>query len=286
MSMLTIENIEDDEEYLLFRDWVATEDKSKATAKSYLANFRRLRNIIGKEIQHTAQDTLIKAVEAEIENKNTQSAVINVAILVRDRVFGMPTEALEKKRQDNKGTIQEGLKMTNKYIILPSITEFDDYISKLFRERKYMEFIVNYLIRHCFVRNQDMIFEFIETHKEAEDTTKNYMLYERKKKQVTYIRNVYKTANTYGAKENVITDPDFITALRAMKDRFPIIDSESKIGYYVQKYSFQELGEGALLKIIINEYRGNINVLKRISESRGTNLPTLLTSYNITYTNE
>ena len=78
--MLTIENIEDDEEYLLFRDWVATEDKSKATAKSYLANFRRLRNIIGKEIQHTAQDTLIKAVEAEIENKNTQSAIINVAI--------------------------------------------------------------------------------------------------------------------------------------------------------------------------------------------------------------
>jgi hypothetical protein len=198
----------------------------------------------------------------------------------------MPTDALEKKRQDNKGTIQEGLKQTNKYIILPSITEFDYYISKLFRERKYMEYIVNYLIRHCYVRNQDMIFEFIETHKEAEDTTKNYMLYERKKKQVTYIRNVYKTANTYGAKENVITDPDFITALRAMKDRFPIIDSESKIGYYVQKYSFQELGEGALLKIIINEYRGNINVLKRISESRGTNLPTLLTSYNITYTNE
>ena len=52
--MLTIENIEDDEEYLLFRDWIATADKSKATSKSYLANFRRLRNIIGKEIQYTA----------------------------------------------------------------------------------------------------------------------------------------------------------------------------------------------------------------------------------------
>ena len=131
-----------------------------------------------------------------------------------------------------------------------------------------------------------MIFDYIETHKEAADTTKNYMLYERKKKQVTYIRNVYKTSNTYGPKENVITDPNFITAIRMMKDRFPIINSESKIGYYVQKYSFQELGEGALLKVIINEYRDNINVIKRISESRGTNLPTLLTSYNITYTNE
>ena len=284
--MLTIENIEDDEEYLLFRDWIATADKSKATSKSYLANFRRLRNIIGKEIQYTAQDTLIKAVEAEIENVNTQSSLINVAILVRDRLFGMPTEALTQKRQENKVPIQEGLKQTNQYIILPSLQEFDEYIDKLFSERKYMEYIVNYLIRHCYVRNQDMIFDYIETHKEAADTTKNYMLYERKKKQVTYIRNVYKTSNTYGPKENVITDPNFITAIRMMKDRFPIINSESKIGYYVQKYSFQELGEGALLKVIINEYRDNINVIKRISESRGTNLPTLLTSYNITYTNE
>ena len=100
--MLTIENIEDDEEYLLFRDWIATADKSKATSKSYLANFRRLRNIIGKEIQYTAQDTLIKAVEAEVENVNTQSSLINVAILVRDRLFGMPTEALTQKRQENK----------------------------------------------------------------------------------------------------------------------------------------------------------------------------------------
>ena len=224
--------------------------------------------------------------EAEVENVNTQSSLINVAILVRDRLFGMPTEALTQKRQENKVPIQEGLKQTNQYIILPSLQEFDEYIDKLFSERKYMEYIVNYLIRHCYVRNQDMIFDYIETHKEAADTTKNYMLYERKKKQVTYIRNVYKTSNTYGPKENVITDPNFITAIRMMKDRFPIINSESKIGYYVQKYSFQELGEGALLKVIINEYRDNINVIKRISESRGTNLPTLLTSYNITYTNE
>ena len=50
MILRTIENIEDDEEYLLFRDWIATADKSKATSKSYLANFRRLRNIIGKDV--------------------------------------------------------------------------------------------------------------------------------------------------------------------------------------------------------------------------------------------
>ena len=286
MTYLTLDNIELDEEYLLFREWITEQDKAKATVKSYLASFRRLRNILGKEIHNTAETTLIKAVEVEVENKNTQSALINVAILLRKQIYEMPFETLEKKRQENKGAIQENLKQNNRYIILPSITEFDEHINTLFREKKYMEFIINYLIRNVFVRNQDLIFTVVDTRKETGDKSKNYMLFERKKKQVTFIRNVYKTANTYGSKETLITDPEFIVALRATRDKFPITDSESKIGYWIQRDSFQQLGESALLKVIINAYKGDINMLKRISENRGTNLETLLTSYNITFVNE
>ena len=65
---------------------------------------------------------------------------------------------------------------------------------------------------------------------------------------------------------------------------FPITDSEEKIGYHVQRMSFRKLGEGALLKIIINHYKGDIQRLKEIGSSRGTDLGVLLTSYNITYT--
>ena len=62
-----------------------------------------------------------------------------------------------------------------------------------------------------------------------------------------------------------------------------VCDSMDTIGYYVQKYSFNQLGEGALLKIIVNHYKNDINKLKQISDSRSTALGVLLTSYNIVY---
>ena len=47
-----------------------------------------------------------------------------------------------------------------------------------------------------------------------------------------------------------------------------------------------QLGEGTMIKIIINHYRGDIQRLKEISKSRGTNLEVLHTSYNITYNDD
>ena len=96
--MLTIENIEDDEEYLLFRDWIATADKSKATSKSYLANFRRLRNIIGKEIQYTAQDTLIKAIEAEVEQNLAHQGLVSGGPEVMGWKFAYDVDAASMAR--------------------------------------------------------------------------------------------------------------------------------------------------------------------------------------------
>jgi len=56
-----------------------------------------------------------------------------------------------------------------------------------------------------------------------------------------------------------------------------------KIGYYIKKLTFNELGEGACLKIIVNHYKADYARLKEISKSRGTNLDVLLTSYNISF---
>ena len=59
-----------------------------------------------------------------------------------------------------------------------------------------------------------------------------------------------------------------------------------KIGYYITKMSFNQLGESNCLKIIINHYRDNIKKLEEISRARGTNLQVLLKSYNISYNND
>ena len=60
-------------------------------------------------------------------------------------------------------------------------------------------------------------------------------------------------------------------------------EEEDKLGYWVAKATFKGIGEGAYLKVLINAYHngGNLQKLREISSSRGTNIETLLSNYNI-----
>jgi hypothetical protein len=178
------------------------------------------------------------------------------------------------------------IKMNNQFVVLPSLGEFDNYLEILWVDKKYREYIVNFLIRHHYVRNKDLLFDIVDKKSEIDETS-NWLWIDRRNQRCVYYRNDYKTANTYGPKTSVIDNERFLKAAKMchknMSD-FPITDSEDKIGYHIQKMSYLKLGEGALLKIIINHYKSDIQRLKEISMSRGTDIGTLLTSYNITYT--
>lgn len=282
--MMSIADFENDQEYRDFEMWIDDQNKARATAKSYRTTFRKLRNILGKNIRDTAQETVIKAVIAAIENVNSQAALLNVAIILREQVYQMPANELIEQRALNKGTIVEALKMTNMFIVLPSLDDFDAYLETLWKEYRLKEYIINYLIRHHCVRNQDLIFHVVERKSDTTDETKNYMWIDRKKQRCVFIRNVYKTSGTYGQKQAILTNERFLAALKKTKSMWPLTEDQFKIGYYIQKFSYNQLGESNLLKIIINHYKGDISKLKEISESRGTDLNTLLTSYNVNYT--
>jgi hypothetical protein len=99
--------------------------------------------------------------------------------------------------------------------------------------------------------------------------------------RAVYIRRDYKTADTYGEKITEFNDVKLVTALRAIKE--PIIPYAEQVGYYAKKLSYKELGEGTLLKLILNETRaaGDWHMLNKISQLRGTDTHTLCTAYNI-----
>ena len=287
MSQVNTE-FEGDPEYEQFEEYVDQRGCAKATAKSYRTSYRKLRNIIGKNIKECAQDTLIKAVMAAVENVNSQQALLNIAIICREKIFLMPFDELVDQRTMNKETVQESLKMNNLFKVLPTLDEFDNFIESLWQKSKHKEYIINFLIRHCNVRNQDLIFDIVDKKADTNKLNTNYIWYDRKNMRCVYIRNCYKTAGTYGKKEISIDSERFIQSIKKVKnfDVFPIssTDDPNKIGYYIQKFSFNQLGESNLLKIIINHYKDQITKLKEISMNRGTDLNTLLTSYNINYT--
>ena len=64
---------------------------------------------------------------------------------------------------------------------------------------------------------------------------------------------------------------------------FPITTDPDKIGYYIQKMTLKQLGEGRVLKIIIDHYKSDYSKIQEIARSRGTAESVILSSYNISY---
>jgi hypothetical protein len=254
--------------------------KSKATIRSYLQSYKKLKDSLGKDLHVTSQQLIIKTAEQLSTNLNTQAAYINIGFLVR-QMWNEDTKELVKARAAKKQAIIDYTRTENKKVAngLPSLPEFEEHIEYLYKEKKYKEFVINYLIRHCFVRNKDLLFEIIKKKGDAKGQ-KNFMWLARGNRAV-YIRRDYKTADTYGEKITEFNDVKLVTALRAIKG--PIIPYAEQVGYYVKKLSFQEKGEGILLKIILNHTRaiGDWHMLNKISQLRGTDTCTLTTAYNI-----
>jgi len=278
------ESYNNDPEFIAFMN--LQQNKSKATVKQYRSNYNKLRRTLEKPIHETAQDTCINAINAGFDNPNTQAALLNVAFLVRSKCYGYPVEVLLEQRKKNKETIQEALKQVNQFIVLPSLEEFDAHIESLYADENWVPYVINHLIRYHYVRNKDLMFQWATAQRDITDTSKNYMLWERKALRMTWIRNDYKTAHKYGQKRVVLDNERLIMALKKGQTNnvWPLANDETKIGYHVQKHTFRQLGEGSCMKIIVNHYKHDINELTRISKSRGTDLPVLLTSYNIQYT--
>jgi len=282
-------------EYDKFMDSI--KDKSDSTKKQYRLQYNKLFKLLGKPIGETSEKKIIELLD-EITNKNNSQALLNIAFLIR-KLEGLSISVLEKRRTQDKKKLVESVKEKNVNLKenLPSYDDIVEYMNYLYDKSEWTDYIINYLLINVQVRNQDLDFIIVSRKKDASDNTKNYMWLQNDKKKATYIRNVYKTAKIitpdgsdhgYGQKTNVITDPKFIIALRRVLgcqksglDCGTFIPTKSAISYHLMKSTYKQIGEGKYLKIIVDHFRNNVEKLKEISANRGTDLKTILTSYNI-----
>ena len=116
-----------------------------------------------------------------------------------------------------------------------------------------------------------------------------------KDKKVVFIRNVYKTAKTYGQKKNIIAVKKFVemvkdilgekdkTALFSKKNGSPI--AVGAIGSYFRKYMLMSLTESEIMKIVLKhiDEAGSYDMLRRVAQNRGTSVATLLKEYDISF---
>ena len=264
----------------------SVKDKSQATQKQYRIQYNKLYKLLDKPVNETSENKILEIVK-EQSNVNNQQALLNIGLVVR-KLYGLSVKKLEEFREKLKLKINESIKKKNIELkeTLPSYDDLIQYTEMLWENSEWIDYVINYLLIYYQVRNEDLDFQIIKRKKDANDTTKNYMWLQSGK--VTYIRNRYKTDKTYGKKVNVITNKQFITAIRrvlgcqASELKCGVfIPNRSAIAYYIQKATYKQLGESKYVKIVINHFRKNLDKLKEISDNRGTDLKTILSYYDV-----
>jgi|MDTB01.3.fsa_nt_gb hypothetical protein len=266
-------------------------DKSPKTKGTYERMYRKLSIILNGDVGDLSEDKIIELVNNEVDNINTIQSLLNIAVLIK-KMKNMKFEKIQAERKKNINKVELHTKNQNdkKKQIYPSLQELKDYTEYLFNNSKWTDYIINYLLLNNYVRNKDLDFIITLRKKDTTNKEKNYIWLDNRYKKALYIRRDYKTADTYGEKQSVIKDDKFITALRRIvahqkhkENDGVFIPNENALGYYIQKATFQELGEGNYLKIIINHHLKNENphILKEISKERGTDIQTLISNYSV-----
>lgn len=273
-------------------------NKSKITQNVYNSNYKKLRDLLGEDILNVSQKNIIEIIEKNISNRNSQSSLINIAYLIRKN-NELSINELETFRKKNQTVIKDKIYESNTNLIdsLPSYDTIVDFTNDLLKNEKYVQYVINYLLINCQVRNADLNFDFVLFKRDTKDTSKNYLWFSAKTKTAHYIRNVYKTARIvkpdgtttgYGQKVIKITDPNFIKVMKIFvnyekKENKPLrfFPNTETIAYHVKKMTYEGLGETMYFKIVVNHFRKDANMLKQISYNRGTDINTILESYDI-----
>ena len=256
-------------------------NKTKATQKNYKSIISNINySIVGTE------RPLIKKIQNSYSNINTQQTYLNIILIVRN-YLGLSTDLLVKLRNDNKSKINTHRK-TELSLLSTTIISYDELMEKFKELPLNKKYIINYLLINYGFRNSNLNLKLVKEL--PEEKTENYIVIQPR--YILLDMNDYKTKKTYGNKQFKNTNKDFRTAIKSLK----LTDGEYIIGnkkndklkpsYFnnvIKKNTIQELGEQSINKIIVKEYidRKDFAKLKQLSFNRGSDLNTILSSYNL-----
>tara|TARA_R110002167_G_scaffold213246_1_gene417904 strand:- start:717 stop:1568 length:852 start_codon:yes stop_codon:yes gene_type:complete len=272
-------------EYKLFIDSMAS--KSANTQRSYKTQYKKLSGLMVTDGVHQNSEKTLIGLANDQSNANSQQALLNIGILIR-KLYELPVDKMLKFRDRNKVKLQENVKESNKYLSnLPTLKDLEEFTDHLYDNKEYLDYAINFLLLEYNVRNADLALEIVTKKRDANDKTKNYLWITPKK--VTFIRNNYKTSDTYGTKTHIITDKKFMFAIKYLlkcqskKDtnKMCFFPSVEQAGYVVKKASYQQLGSGTYFKIAVDTHRNDLQKIRQMGLNRGTATDTIADNYDI-----
>jgi len=272
--------------------------KSNTTADIYTKNYIKLITALNKPLINNTDDKIIETIDGMDLKPSSKRQLVNFVIVYLKWSKTHDISKLDTYRS-NLFKQEEKTLTTRKKITLstlPKIKDFKAYTNKLYDDKKYQEFIINYLLMNYNVRNMDLDLQFI-LERVGIDNNDNYL--HISKNGVYYIRNKYKTFNIYGTKEYKITNKKFVDAVKTyyinrreemgnkpvyllstqLGDRI----HPTSMGKYIFTRTFNKLTESKINDMMVSQIKSfkDIKKLKQIGDRRGTDIKTLIKYYNL-----
>ena len=218
--------------------------------------------------------------EHKLDKASTRLDLLNLIIVLR-AIEELPTDKLKDYRgQLSKERVTKNVgKMNEIKDTLMDIGKYREALMKAFEDGEYKKFIVNYLMLTYGVRNMDVDVEIIKDPKEMTDDKQNYLILKGKK--ATLVRNSYKTKKTFGVQTHVITDPEFIKAVKG--HGVGRIFAEGQLNNQLKKLLIEKMNEAKVFKMVVDEAYDakDTKRINELSKSRGTSISTIKAFYNV-----
>lgn len=267
---------------------------SKTSENSYKRIYLYLTNLFNENhnwVNFHSQKYLINKLRELDCKEDNKLSYLNLFIMIK-KYANLDNEELIKYRAElfkiKKSNTE--IKLQQQKEILPSYDEVREYINDLYKQKDYVNYLVNELIFTYCLRNQDVNLKIINLneYKQDKNNTDNYLVV--KKNECDLIINSYKTSSVYGKKQIRIRSRKIYNAAHSLKgnliqnDKGENLDMNN-IAYYIRLMPFNDkrLTEAQYCKINVFHSQTLSNPLEKITEiakNRGTSIETLNGYYN------
>jgi hypothetical protein len=257
-----------------FRQYLEQQELSQSTINKHLKNIQEFGKVGGSQrIMILRIEALKQTVGTRLSLANSISKLLQFNNQPNDEIVVYIKQLNELLQQDADRRQKE--MSTDE--TLPTVKEVKKYMNTLYDKQDYLSYALLYLMVTYQTRNRDLILTIVDSKKNI-NTTDNFIVLG--KTQATYIRNNYKTAYKYGQKVQVIKNLKFLNAISNLSHLLKPNDNVDRV---IKKATdgIGRIGEGTLAKIMLRD-NNTIHGLKKVSKNRGTDINTLINSYNIT----
>jgi hypothetical protein len=231
-----------------------------------------IRNLASYSEDYSLQDNETKTIEKLKQYPEGSRRQTMASTLCKWRTY--KNLSVEVIREFLKVSIEQTIaqnKKTSQQLDLPPLSHFKKRLNQYYKEGKFKEFAVLYLLLTFQTRNKDLVVLIQHT---KSDFNQGNVLYIREK-SVVYIRNDYKTFSTYGQKKYIIYSKKFRHAISSLESLL----SDKQTHIQVQKIT-GGYSESDLMKVSV-KHADSIGKLTKISKHRGTALDTISGSYDV-----